>query len=59
MIGTNIVMCYCTFLHFTAYSIAAWAVLKQEFFMSHIYLLMSERTELHVYINFCKKSELL
>jgi len=30
MIGTNIMMCYCTFLHFTTYSIAAWAVLKQE-----------------------------
>lgn len=29
MIGTNIMMCYCTFLHFTAYSIAVWAVLKQ------------------------------
>jgi len=30
MIGTNIMMCYCTFLNVTVYSIVTWAVLQQE-----------------------------
>jgi hypothetical protein len=54
----NILMCYCMFIHFDAYSIAVWAVFEAGEFMSHIYLLVSERPGLHVCVKFCENLEL-